>query len=109
MSHLTPYERHMLANPAATILESEWNWLQHVSRWGADSYPVRKLGRKWEFQRMYNAGGCPSLFKTKREAVARVELYYDMLLDKNAGRAPGTTTARRQSEAAARERGEAVT
>jgi len=109
MSHLTPYERHMLANPAATILEAEWNWLQHISRWGSSGYPVRKLGRKWQFDRMYNAGGCPSLFTTKRAAVERVELYYDMLLDKNAGRPVGTTTARRQVDAAARSRGEAVT
>lgn len=109
MSHLSVYERHMLDNPAATILEAEWNWLQHISRWGSSGYPVAKLGRKWQFQRMYNAGGSPTLYRTKREAVAVVEQYYSDLLDKNAGRPVGTTQARRVADAAARERGAAVT
>jgi hypothetical protein len=99
---MSPYERHMFTHPAATISEKEWEFLQRVGRFGSDAYSAVKRGRSWWVD------CCPSGFKTKTEAHAFVERYVDILLDKNAGRAPGTTAARREAEAAARARGEAV-
>lgn len=46
----------------------------------------RKQGSRWWFDSFCGVGGCPSPFKTKREATARVELYYGLLRDRVAGR-----------------------
>ena len=61
--------------------------LDHVTMFGSAAYPVRKLGRKWSWDRMRGVGGSPILYKTKREACAAFEVFYGLLLDKNAGRA----------------------
>lgn len=100
--NMTPFQRHLLNTPGATVSETEYDFLQRVGRWGSDAYGAAKRGRSWWVP------CCPSGFKTKREAYAFVERYVDILLDKNAGREPGTTAVRRETEAAARARGEAV-
>lgn len=82
--------RHRESYPGSTIDANELQFLQHISRWGSDGYPVAKRGRSWWFDRMFNAGGCPSPFKTKRAAFEFVENYCSILRDKYAGRAPGT-------------------
>ncbi len=73
--------------PVSTLSEGETSFLNHVARWGSDGYPVERVGSKhWAFQPMFGVGGCPVLFKTKREATARCELYLSLLRDKKAGR-----------------------
>lgn len=86
----TVHERHMQDYPASTISAAELDFLQHIGRWGSDGYPIAKRGRKWWFDRMFNAGGTPSPYKTKREAEAAVEAYLDILRDKAAGRPVGS-------------------
>lgn len=84
------HERHLQNYPGSTISAAELQYLNHIGRWGSAGYPVRKLGRRWVHERMFGAGGCPTVFKTKREAVAHVELYLSVLRDKAAGREPGS-------------------
>jgi len=84
------HERHLRDYPGSTISAAELDYLLHIRRWGSAGYPVRKLGRHWFHERMFGAGGCPTPFKTKREAVAHVELYLSILRDKAAGREPGS-------------------
>lgn len=70
----------------ATLNEDENALLVHISRWGSDGYPVRKVGRKgwtWSYRAI---SGPPALYKTKREAVAMFERFHGMLLDRAAGR-----------------------
>jgi hypothetical protein len=70
----------------ATLNKGENEWLTHMSPWGSDGYPIRKLGRGWTYERFYGVGGAPIVFKTKREATAACELFYEILRDKAAGR-----------------------
>lgn len=66
------------------INEDEQALMTHVTMWGSDGYPVRKCGRKWTWD--YRSLKCPVLYRTKREAVASFEAYWDILLDAKAGR-----------------------
>lgn len=77
-----------MASPieAARLSEPEHCWLKHMQRWGSDGYPVAKRGRKWWVDQAFGAGGCPSPFKTKRDAIAFCDRYLQLLLDKLAGR-----------------------
>ena len=56
------------------LAEAERATLTHWSRWGSDGYPVRKVGRGW------HAEGFPTVFKTKRAAVAQWEQYIESLI-----------------------------
>jgi hypothetical protein len=80
------YYTHTNQTFSVHLTEGENQLLQHISRWGSDGYPVHKLGRKWTVDSMFGAGGFPTTFKTKREAVARFEAYYTLLVDRSAGR-----------------------
>lgn len=66
---------------------NERNWLNHMTRWGSDGYPVRKLrpGR-WVWDEFFGIKGAPTVYKTKKAAMAAVEAYEDLLIDKHAGR-----------------------
>lgn len=68
------------------ITEDERALLCHVSRWGSDGYPVRKLGRRWTWGPWRSIAGPPTMWKTKREAVAHVEAFLAVLRDALAGR-----------------------
>ena len=68
------------------ITEDELALLLHISRWGSDGYPIAQRGRKWWVDKFRSAGGFPSPFKTKREAVAQFERFHQILLDAKAGR-----------------------
>ncbi len=68
------------------LTEDERALLTHLSRFGSDGYPVRKLGREWTWGPWRSVSGPPTLFKTKREAVASFERFYDILVDASAGR-----------------------
>jgi hypothetical protein len=77
---------HETSNP---LTEAERNILRHISRWGSDGYPIRKLtGRnpRWVWDEMYGVKGAPVVYKTKREAVTAFEDYLDVLRAKLAGR-----------------------
>lgn len=67
------------------LSEDQASLLTHVSRWGSDGYPVRKLARGWTWS-YRSIAGPPVVFKTKRAAVESFEAYHAILLDKKAGR-----------------------
>ena len=60
--------------------------LNHLSRWGSDAYTVRKVGKHWVCEPFFGMAVSPTVYKTKREATAQFERFYDMLLDRHAGR-----------------------
>jgi len=65
----------------------EMKLLQHISRWGSDGYPVRKYrAGKWTWGPFLSISGPPTVFATKREAVASFEAFHQVLLDAQAGR-----------------------
>lgn len=70
----------------ARLSEGEQAWLRHMTMFGATGYPVVKMGRKWWVNSAFGVGGCPSPFKTKREASAFCDRYHQLLLDRMAGR-----------------------
>lgn len=70
----------------ANLSEDENALLAHISMWGSDGYPVRKRGRGWVWGEWRSIQGPRYTYKTKREAVAAFEAYYDILLDRAAGR-----------------------
>lgn len=78
--------QHSNATFSPALTENEASFMQHMSMFGSDGYPVRKLGRKWEFQRAFGVGGTPVLYKTKKDAFKAVEAFMDILRDKIAGR-----------------------
>ncbi len=71
----------------ANLSKSENDFLGHIGMWGSDAYPVRKLkcGR-WVWSDFWGVKGAPTLYKTKRDCVAAIEAYLDILRDKAAGR-----------------------
>ena len=60
--------------------------LNHVSRWGSDGYPVQKIGSRWHWRDWRSVKGAPVVYRTKREAVAAFEAFYQIVLDASAGR-----------------------
>ena len=68
------------------LTEGEVRLMTHVSRWGSDGYPITKYRNgKWAWG-TDDVPGPPTVFKTKREAVASFEAFYGVLLDAKAGR-----------------------
>ena len=59
--------------------EDERGLLTHLSMWGSDGYPVRKLGRKWTWG--FRSLDAPVCYATKREAWTAFEAFYDVLVD----------------------------
>lgn len=71
----------------STLTESENDFLQHITMWGSAAYPVQKLsGGRWAWRDFWGVKGAPVVYKTKRECVAAIECYLDILRDKAAGR-----------------------
>ena len=69
------------------LTESERAFLNHMTMWGSDGYPVRSVGRgKWIWDAFHGVKGAPVVYKTKRACVQAIELYIDILRDKIAGR-----------------------
>ena len=73
-------------NPNGNLSDDECGLLNHVIMFGSDGYPVHKLGTKWTWGPWRGIKGPPTVWKTKREAVASFEQYEDILIDKKAGR-----------------------
>lgn len=61
--------------------EDERALLNHVSMWGSAGYPINKAAGRWTWGPWRSVQGPPTRFKTKREAVASFERFYEMLLD----------------------------
>ncbi len=68
------------------LTDAENHFLQHITRYGSDGYPAQKVGRNWQWMESWGVKGAPTVYKTKRDCVAAIERYVDILLDKNAGR-----------------------
>lgn len=69
------------------ITEDEKALLTQVCMFGSDGYPIHKYGpAKWTWGPWRSINGVPTVFKTKRAAVASFEAFLDVLLDANAGR-----------------------
>ena len=66
--------------------EAERRLHQHVTMFGSAGYPIRKVGRSWHWEDSFGVPGAPTVYKTKREAVAAFERFLDILCDKAAGR-----------------------
>lgn len=62
------------------VTEAERALLTHVSMFGSDGYPVRKLVRGWSWG-TDAVKGPPTVFKTKRAAVDSFEAFLDVLRD----------------------------
>lgn len=67
------------------LTDDERSLLTHVTRFGSDGYPIRKLSRGWVWS-YRGIAGSPSVFKTRRAAVASFEAFYLVLIDAKAGR-----------------------
>ena len=68
------------------ISEDEQALMTHISRFGSDGYPVRRVGSRhwaWDYR---GIKGPPVCFPTKRQAVASFEAFMDVLRDAKAGR-----------------------
>lgn len=70
--------------PLRGLSEDEAGLLTHISRWGSDGYPVRRLARRWTWE--FRSLRAPTLYRTKGQAVAAFEGYLDVLRDAKAGR-----------------------
>ena len=69
------------------LSEAENNFQRHISRFGSKGYPVHKIGsRRWIWADFWGVKGAPVVYRTKRAAVAAVELYLEILCDRSAGR-----------------------
>lgn len=62
---------------------AESDWLQHMTRFGSDGYPVRKVGRNWQWVEFWGVRGAPTVYRTKREAVAACERYESILIERH--------------------------
>lgn len=62
------------------VNEDERALLQHVERWGSDGYPVSThAGRRNRWRWSFRSLGSPTLYKTKRETIAALERFLDVL------------------------------
>lgn len=68
------------------LTHDEGALLYHVSMWGAPGYPIAKLrkGRtpKWIIGPWRSWTGFPTVYATKKAAVAQFERWYDMALER---------------------------
>ena len=82
---MTPTEYAKERGSRRGISEAEGSLMTHVTMFGSDGYPIRKLGRKWGWG-TDAVKGPPVCFLTKREAVESFEVFLDVLNDAYAGR-----------------------
>jgi len=62
------------------ISDDERQLMTHVTMFGSDAYPIRKLSAgHWAWDRFYGVNGAPTVFKTKRAAVAAFNAFLDIL------------------------------
>ena len=75
------------------ITDGERQLMTHVSMWGSDGYPIRKVQRKWIVDTMFGVNGPPTVYKTKREAAAAFERFLDVLREALGAEAQARTAA----------------
>ena len=75
------------------LTQAESDFLGHIMMFGSAGYPVQKVRSSWQWVEFWGVKGPPITYKTKRDAVAAVERYIEILLDKNAGRVLFSTVA----------------
>lgn len=61
------------------INEDEKGLLNHITMFGSDGYPIRKLDRGWYWE--FRGLSAPEVYKTKRAATAAFERFIDVLVD----------------------------
>jgi hypothetical protein len=65
-------------NGLVPLSEDERGLMTHISRWGSEGYPVRKVGSKhWAWGPFRSINGAPVCFPTKKQAVESFEKYMD--------------------------------
>lgn len=71
-------------NQEGRLMEDECFILNHVSMFGAEGYPISRIGtRRWSWQ--YRSSGCPISFPTKKQAIFSFERHLKMLRMKLSG------------------------
>src|SRR6476659_4699548 len=83
------------------ITEDEKALVQHCCMWGSKGYPVRRLGGKWAWGPWRSIQGPPTMFRTKREAAASFEAFYEVLTREMGDAARERAVAERMSADAA--------
>ena len=63
------------------LTTDERDLMTHISRWGSDGYPIRKLKRGWIWE-YRGIKGPPLIFKTKRESIQSFEAFHRTLLER---------------------------
>jgi hypothetical protein len=81
-----------MENNGRQLTQNEKDLLGHVMMFGSDSYPVRKVGKKWIVDTFFGVKASPVCYKTKKAATLAFENFVRMLVDIKAGRAIGTTS-----------------
>lgn len=61
------------------MTDDERALLRHVGMWGSKGYPIQKFAGKWSWGGFLTIKGPPTMFRTKREAIASFETYYETL------------------------------
>jgi len=70
-----------------TLTTNEKSFLNHMTMFGSDGYPVSKLNTgKWIIRECFGVKGTPVVYRTKKAAFAQVEAYLDTLRARLAGR-----------------------
>lgn len=62
------------------LTDDEAALLYTVQMMGSASYPISKVGSRWQWHAWRSVGGSPTLYRTKRAAVAAFELWSDLAL-----------------------------
>lgn len=75
-------------NRKSLLSPEEQALLTHVTMFGSAGYPIRKLARgsRWVWDDAFGVKGTPTVYKTKRAAVAAFEVWCSLMRDKLAGR-----------------------
>lgn len=71
----------MLVEP---LTDGEKRLMTHVSMFGSDGYPIRKLGNRWIVDLEAYGRNHPGMFLTKRAAVKAFESFEETLRDRSA-------------------------
>ena len=71
-----------MSAPLRPVTEDEDSLLTQISMFGSDGYPINRLGAgKWCWGPWRSVQGPPTVFKTKREAIASFERFQGVLLN----------------------------
>jgi hypothetical protein len=94
-----------MAKQMENLTQAQSDILNHISMWGSDGYPVRKVrAGKWIIESFFGWQAPPTVFKTKGAANAQFEACMDLLRDYHAGRVPNPASGQRD-QVPARRRG----